>query len=182
METCVALVRGINVGGKNSLPVTALVRLLEGLGAQDVKTYIQSGNAVFRLARRDSAHIAARLAAGIQQDFGFAPHVLVLSHAALAQAIADNPFAQAQTQPNSLHLGFLAQRPVLANTEKFVALKAASENFQVRGQVFYLHAPDGIGRSRLAARAESLLGVDMTLRNWRSVCALLDMAQHSDRL
>jgi uncharacterized protein (DUF1697 family) len=177
MEPFVALLRGINVGGKNALPMQELVRQLEALGAQDVKTYIQSGNAVFRLDKGNAESLAAQLGARIRQDSGFAPFVLVLTRAALAKAVANNPYAQAQTQPNSLHLGFLAALPRQANLQKMAELKAASEAFQLQRKVLYLHAPDGIGRSRLAARAESLLGVDMTLRNWRTVCALLELAQ-----
>ena len=177
MEPYVALLRGINVGGKNALPMKDLARLLEALGAQDVKTYIQSGNVVFRLAQRDGVQLAAQLSASIQQAFGFAPFVLVLSCATLEEAIANNPYPQARAQPASLHLGFMAQLPTEVKLEKMAELKAASEDFQLLGPVFYLHAPDGIGRSKLAARAESLLGVDMTLRNWRTVCALLELAQ-----
>ena len=177
MEPWVALLRGINVGGRNSLPMQGLVRVLQALGAHDVKTYIQSGNAVLWLPAGQGAQWAPQLAARIQQEWGFAPGVLLLPLAALDQAIANNPYPQAQAQPTAVHLGFLAQQPTHAQLDAMATLKAVNEAFQLQGQVWYLHAPDGIGRSRLAARAEALLGVAMTLRNWRTVCALQALAR-----
>jgi len=75
-----------------------------------------------------------------------------------------------------LHLGFLAQEPAQADSGKMEALRATSEHFQIIGRVFYLHAPDGIGRSKLAARAEKLLGVGMTMRNLQTVQRLAELA------
>lgn len=177
MNTFVLLLRGVNVGGNNSLPMKDLARLLESLGAQGVKTYIQSGNAVFQMAAKAAEALPAGIAAAIQRDFGFAPGVVLLPLQACEQAMANNPFQQAQEQPSTLHLGFLAQLPKAATSAKLHEVKSDSEQFAVIDKVFYLHAPDGIGRSKLASRAEKILGVDMTLRNWRTVSALYQLKE-----
>jgi uncharacterized protein (DUF1697 family) len=176
MKTCIALLRGINVGGKNALPMPALVRLLEALGAKDVRTFIQSGNAVFGMPGADAAGMAARMAQRIRQDFGFEPVVLVMPRQGLAAAMAHNPFVQAQASPSTLHLGFMPQAPTHPDMAGLQALRSGDEAFYLIDAVFYLHTPDGFGRSRLAARAEKLLGVDVTYRNWRTVSATMDLA------
>jgi uncharacterized protein (DUF1697 family) len=176
MNTWIALFRGINVGGKNSLPMKELVALLEDVGVHKVRTFIQSGNAVFQCTEKDRAQLSERLAAEIRKRHGFEPSVLVLGLDAMESAIAKNPFPEAEADPSSLHLGFLASKPVNPDLKKLDSLRTASERFHLGDRVFYLHAPEGVGRSRLAASAEKLLGVAMTDRNWRTVCKIRDMA------
>lgn len=177
MNTYVAFFRGINVGGKGSLPMTELVAALEEIGARKVRTYIQSGNAVFESAEKSLARLAKQLSAEIMKRRGFEPHVCILTLEALAKAIADNPFPEAVIDPSSLHLGFLASSPTNPDLKKLSGLKKESERFQLTENVFYLHAPEGVGRSKLAASAEKLLGVPMTDRNWRTVCKVMEMAE-----
>ena len=153
-----------------------LVGMLEGIGARNVKTYIQSGNAVFQNARKNAAQLAKQLTAEIKKRRGIEPRTLVLSLEALKKAVADNPFPDAEADPGGLHLGFLFSRPIQADLEKISSLKKGSERFQLIDAVYYLHAPEGVGRSKLAANAEKLLGVPVTDRNWRTVCKVLEMA------
>jgi len=176
MGTCIALFRGINVGGKNVLPMWELVAVLEGLGCSNVRTYIQSGNAVFEHPEKAAARLAAAIAEAIEQRFGFEPHVQVLAREDLDQAIAANPFPEAAADPGRLHLGFLAAVPTHPDLDALGALAAADERYRLIGRVFYLHAPHGVGNSRLASRAEKLLGVPMTDRNWNTVSKLRQMA------
>lgn len=187
MSTWIALLRGINVGGQRSLPMKELVALVEqATAARRVRSYIQSGNLVFDCdgdggfdgddSTRSPAALGAQIAAAVAARHGFAPEVLVLSRAELARAIADNPFADALDSPASLQLGFLAAPPPRPALDRLEALRKDSERFALRGQVFYLHAPEGVGRSRLAAGAEKLLGVPMTARNWNTVSALMALA------
>ena len=177
MKTYVALFRGINVGGRHALPMNALRLVLENNGCRDVRTYIQSGNAIFRSAAADPARLAARVAAAVSSSHGFQPGVLVLTLGDLESAAAANPFPEADGDPKSVHLFFLTERPKKPDLQSLDTLKAASERFALEGRVFYLHTPAGFGASRLAARAERLLGVEATARNWRTVTALLDMAK-----
>ena len=94
----------------------------------------------------------------------------------LERVMARNPFPEAESDPKTLHLGFLASVPNNPDLDKLETLKSDTERFRLIDTVFYLHAPDGIGRSKLAARAERLLGVPMTDRNWRTVVKLREMA------
>ncbi|MGC2166259.1 MAG: DUF1697 domain-containing protein [Gallionella sp.] len=167
MKTYIALFRGINVGGKNILPMRELVSVLGGLGLKNIKTYIQSGNAIFRSSNSHAAELAAKISAAIKASHGFEPHVLLLDAAALDKAIKDNPYAEAA--PNTLHLNFLADIPRKPDMQALEKIKCASERFHLAKQVCYLHAPDGIARSKLAASMERLLGVAMTSRNWNTV-------------
>jgi uncharacterized protein (DUF1697 family) len=153
-----------------------LRRLLEAQGCRDVRTYIQSGNVVFRGTAGGPRRLAARIAEAVSRAHGFAPHVLVLSREALARAAAGNPFPEAEDSPTHLHLFFLDGRPTRPDLEGLESLTARGERFALKGAVLYLHAPAGIGRSKLAAQAERRLGVEATARNWRTVTALLEMA------
>lgn len=177
MKTYIALLRGINVGGKHLLPMKELGALLEGLGAQNVKTYIQSGNVVFRSKERDVSQFASRISAEIHRSLGFEPYVLVMEEERFETAIVENPFPEAECEPKTLHVGFLSSPPANPNLNSLESLKKESERFQLHDNVFYLHAPEGVGRSKLAAASERLLGVSMTSRNWRTVCKTRDLAR-----
>jgi uncharacterized protein (DUF1697 family) len=176
MTTLIALLRGINVGGNNKLPMKELSALLTEMGLRDVQTYIQSGNVVFRCDLKDKATLAAKITAAIKAQHGFAPHILLLEAAELKKAMAGNPYPEAESEPKSLHLFFLDEVPQQPDLKALEAIKASSERFKLAGKVFYLHAPDGVGNSKLAARAEKLLGVAASARNWNTVCKLAEMA------
>ena len=177
MKCHIALFRGINVGGKNILPMKELVAELEKLGLHNVKTYIQSGNAIFQSQSGSAAQLTEKISKAINKSHGFAPQVLLLGADALDKAMRANPYPEAEAEPNSLHLAFLSSPPPKPDLAALEKIRAASEQFSLKGDVFYLHAPDGIGRSRLANGMERLLGVPMTSRNWRTVCKLREMAR-----
>lgn len=153
-----------------------LVVILQNMNVQGIKTYIQSGNAVFQTPQKDLSKFSKRLTAEIKQRRGFEPHVIVVGLDAIEKTMADNPFPEAEADPTSLHLGFLASVPRQPNLQKLTSLRKESERFHLSERVFYLHAPEGVGRSRLAASAEKLIGVPMTDRNWRTICKLKEMA------
>jgi uncharacterized protein (DUF1697 family) len=177
MTTWIAFLRGINMGGHNKLPMKALAALLEQLGGRDVRTYIQSGNAVFRHRQADAARLSGRISAAIHDAHGFEPAVLLLTPGALERAAAANPFPQAEAAPTSLSLFFLSRAPERPDLAALERLRAGREAFVLDGTTFYLHAPDGFGTSKLAARAPALLGVDATARNWRTVVTVLELAR-----
>jgi uncharacterized protein (DUF1697 family) len=176
MTTLIALLRGINVGGNNKLPMKDLAALLTGMGLRDVQTYIQSGNVVFRSDLKNKAALAAKITATIESQHGFAPQILLLEAAELKKAMAGNPYPGAESEPKSLHLFFLDEVPSKPDLKALDAIKADNERYKLAGKVFYLHAPDGVGNSKLAARAENLLGVTASARNWNTVCKLAEMA------
>lgn len=179
MNTYVALLRGINVGGRNKLPMRELTPLLAGLGLQNVKTYIQSGNVVFQSAEADLAQLAQAITDAIRQQHGFAPYVLILEQAAFAAAAAANPFPEGEREPKSLHLFFMDGRPRADDVAALERVKAPNERYALLDRVFYLHAPDGIGRSKLAEAVGKGWGVNITARNWRTVSEVLAMAQQA---
>ena len=177
MTIYIALLRGINVGGKNKLPMKDLSALIADLGGQQIKTYIQSGNAVFRHQTSNSIELSRELEADIRKTHEFEPRVLLLSMSELAKAVARNPFPAAEADPKTLHLYFLAAIPQHPDIESLEVIKGDRETFQLDQTIFYLHAPNGIGRSKLAAKAEKLLGVTATARNWRTVSKLMRLAE-----
>ncbi len=176
MNTLIALLRGINVGGNNKLPMKELTTVLEGLGLRNVKTYIQSGNVVFQSERSDMNDLSGEITAAINKSHGFAPYVLLLDAQAMQAAIAANPFPEGEPEPKSLHLFFMDATPQKINWETLERLKVANERYQLIDKVFYLHAPDGIGRSKLAEGFAKGWGVNITARNWRSVITIMEMA------
>jgi uncharacterized protein (DUF1697 family) len=176
--TYIALLRGINVGGKHKLPMSDLKLLLEQNGCVDVRTYIQSGNVILSSAVKDPAVLEKQITAAISKRHGFAPRVLLLTWAELEKAAAANPFPQAAENPKSLHLVFLDAPPKNPDLKSLESLRTGNEAFALKGKVFYLYTPDGFGQSKLAERAGRLLGVESgTARNWRTVTTLLEMSK-----
>lgn len=176
MKTWIAFFRGINVGGRNTLPMRELQALLRELGCTDVVTYIQSGNVVFRHKEGQASSLAQTISQAVLNRFYFSPHVLLMTVGHLKSALAANPFSAAEENPKALHLFFLSATATEADMDGLNKLRSASEEFRLIGQVFYLHTPDGIGRSKLAARVEKLLGVPATARNWRTACKVFELA------
>ncbi|MCP5052040.1 MAG: DUF1697 domain-containing protein [bacterium] len=177
MNTYIALLRGINVGGKNILPMKELVALLEGMGYENVQTYIQSGNVVFQSKEKAGPKDATEIGRRVLEKKGFKPTVLLLSEAALQSAVENNPFPTSNGK--ALHFFFLETASRQPKIEKLVSMKANSEEFELCGEVFYLYSPDGVGRSKLAANVEKELGVPVTARNWNTVSKLVSMVGQS---
>lgn len=173
--TWLALLRGINVVGKNKVPMKALAGALEAAGFQAVRTYIQSGNVVFRSASGDPGALAAKVARLVARKFGCAPAVLVISKAQLAAAIRANPFPDAQQNHKLLHLYFFDSPPQSPDIDSLRRVEAGREAFALEGGVFYLWTPDGFADSVLRSRIERCLGVPATARNWRTVNELLKL-------
>jgi uncharacterized protein (DUF1697 family) len=176
MTIHVALFRGINVGGKHILPMQDLRDLLAELGCEDVRTYIQSGNAVFSTSD-DRISLSAKITSTIEERFGFAPQVLLLTVERLAAIASENPYPEAEATPKFLHVWFLTEKAGNPDIDAMNSIKAENERFTLTDDALYLHAPDGIGRSCLAAKIDRHLGVSTTARNWRTVMKLLDMAK-----
>jgi uncharacterized protein (DUF1697 family) len=176
MTIWIALLRGINVGGKNLLPMQDLRAVLEEIGLTQVRTYIQSGNCVFGSEQTDPRALEQAIAAAIEQRFGFRPETLVMRVESLAAALAANPYSDGANDPKTVHFSFLAAPASNADLSALESLRASTERFHLTDAVFYLHAPDGIGRSRLAAQVERHLGVAATGRNLRSVMKIAELA------
>ena len=176
--TYAALLRGINVGGNKKLPMAELRTLLEGLGHDGVRTYLQSGQAVFASGHGDEESLAAELAEAIEKRFGFTVDVIVRDHAYL-KAIADNcPFPAAELEGKQLHVTYYSA-PVAE--DRFADIDQVAylpEEFRLGDRALYLYAPDGLGRSKLAAelsRPRLNKGLIATSRNWNTVLKLVEL-------
>lgn len=181
MQTWIALFRGINVGGNNILPMAQLRSDFESLGYEDVRTYIQSGNVVFPARSGTATSLGKRITKRIEEQHGFRPQLLVLAYDELLAATEANPFPDAVSDPKTLHFYFLAKPAAKADLAALENARSPSEAYVLTDGVFYLHAPDGVGRSRLAASAEKHLGVATTARNFRTVEKVLAMAAQGRR-
>ncbi|MEX3105644.1 MULTISPECIES: DUF1697 domain-containing protein [unclassified Streptomyces] len=172
-----ALLRGINVGGNRKLPMADLRALLEGLGYGDVRTYLQSGQAVFS-TDGDDASLAAAIERAVEKRFGFTVDVLVRDHAYLKAIVDACPFPAAELEPKQLHVTYFSA-PVAA--DRFAGIDQAAflpEEFRVGDRALYLYAPDGLGRSKLAeqlARPRLTKDIVATSRNWNTVVKLAEL-------
>lgn len=179
MVTYVALLRGINVGGHNRVAMADLRALLADLGHDDPRTYVQSGNAVFKSDRTDADDIGRELAKRLSTDLGAAATVMIRTADELTAVADANPYAEAaDADPTKVHVAFLSAEPSDPSVFDLDPGDYAPEELTRGDRVLYLHLPDGIGRSRLATdvsrRADD---VDMTVRNWRTVTRVLELSK-----
>ncbi len=172
MQRHVILLRGINVGGHNKLPMAEFRDLLAELGCENVASYIQSGNAV---ADFGGTSLDELVADAIENRFGFRPAVMVLAAQEFRGIAAANPYADADVDPRFIHVNFLTTPARAPNLERMQELAADGEQYELTDNACYFLAPNGIGRSKLAAEVEKCLGVPATGRNWRTVGKLLEM-------
>lgn len=179
VTTWVAFLRGINVGGRHRLPMTDLRDCLVSIGCTKVRTYIQSGNVVFVHREIDAGVLAGDVGNAIMRAYGFRPEVVLLTTARLQEVVCNNPFPDAAENPATLGIYFLATEPSAPDLAGMENIKLASEQFRLKAGAFYLLAPDGVGRSKLAANVEKHLGVIATARNLRTALKVLDMVATS---
>ena len=174
MTRYVALLRGINVGGRSSVKMADLRSTMCGLGLRDVRTYIQSGNVVFGSAAGE-AELVRMAESVLTERFERPITVLLRSAAELTAVAAANPFLEHQDDLTKLSVTFLATPPV-AGAPKITIPASETGELLLATREVYVHTPDGYGRTKLTtAFLERQLGVVATTRNWRSVLALRDM-------
>lgn len=176
-NTYIALLRAINDGGINSLPMKDFMQLLGKMGLRNVKIYIQTDNAVFHAKEADAVELPERIKVKINRSHGFAPEVILFRLDELESAIASNPYPEAESDPKLLHLTFLSSTPITPDMTTLENIRKGSEHFTLKGRVFYFHAPEGVARSKLFSQIERLLGVVGTARNWRTAFKVLEIAQ-----
>jgi uncharacterized protein (DUF1697 family) len=155
MASHVALLRGINVGGRNKVPMAELREVVASLGHSGVATYIQSGNVLFSTEKKDNAKLAAALESAIEDRFGLRSSVVVLSRDELAEVLAANPYP-GEPNPRLVHVVFLNADPPpdlagrIAAVVDAAAAKGSRDTVQASGRTLYVHTPDGFGRSEVA--------------------------------
>lgn len=172
MQSYVALLKGINVGGNNKVPMAELRKLAEGLGWTGVKTYIASGNLVFQ-ADGDEVGLAAKLRQAMKYQMDVDVAVMVQSGTAIRAALVACPYAP--DEGKHVHVFFLFDDPVIDDLA-LALYRAPSEDLTVTGRLAWLHAPEGIGRSKLAEKLHKVITkTDMTARNLNTLRTLAEM-------
>jgi uncharacterized protein (DUF1697 family) len=190
MASHVALLRGINLGGRNKVPMAELREVVSSLGHTGVTTYIQSGNVLFSTEETDNAKLAAALESAIEERFGLWSSVVVLSRDELAAVLAANPYP-AEPDPRLVHVVFLNADPPpdlldrIAAVVSAAAAKGSRDTVQASGRALYVHTPDGFGRSELAQNLFRLVtpparqkqSLAATARNWATATRLLSLCE-----
>ena len=172
--TYVALLRGINVGGKNVLPMKALAAMFRDEGATDVSTFIASGNVLFGAPARLAAAIGPRIVKRIEKDFALRVPIVLRTAEELATAIAKNPFLERGADENQLFVMFLADAPTAAAARALDPGRSPPDEFALVGRELYLRLPNGAARSKLTnAYFDKALATVSTARNWRTTQKLL---------
>ena len=170
VQTFIILFKGVNVGGNNLLPMKKLVADLEKHNFHDVASYIQSGNIVLKSADDPVKKVATI----INENYGFTPEIFAMNQAQLSMAVSHNPFTEYEGK--LVHFYFCHQ-PIEINNAKLTQYLDPSETYHIQGNVFYLYAPNGIGRSKLVSNIESCLGQKATGRNLNTmhkICTMVD--------
>lgn len=171
MKTYISLLRGINVGGHKKIKMADLRALYEALGFVDVESYIQSGNVVFR-AREATPRIQRMIEEGIRRKYGFDVDVMVRTASDFNKVIAENPWPkEAAADSSKVHVMFLS------TVAPFQTMKEGADVAKAAGHEIFFHCPNGLGRSKLPNLVLKKLGaISGTMRNWRTIMKLMDMA------
>jgi len=172
----IALLRGINVSGRNRLPMADLVSIFEGAGSSDVVTYIQSGNVVLRAKDALARKLPELVAAAIAKQFGYRIPVVMRSAPDFERLVRSNPFESQGTSAKSLHVAFLENQPTADQIAALDPKRSAGDRFEIIGKEIYLHCPNGLARSKLTnAYFDAKLQTTSTFRNWRTTLHLYGM-------
>jgi len=173
----VALLRGVNVGGKHRLAMADLAAMFAEAGCRDVRTYIQSGNVVFKAGKTLARAVPERVSRSIAETHGFDAPVVTRTAAELREIVRNNPFLTRGADVKALHVVFLRDRPAKAAVASLDPTRSFPDEFALRGRDVYLRCPNGVARTRLTTQYfDSRLQTVSTARNWNTVLKLLEMA------
>jgi uncharacterized protein (DUF1697 family) len=175
-ETYLALLRGVNVGGKNKLPMKDLIEICLGAGCKDVRTFIQSGNVVFSADRPRGTELARQIASSITERFEYRTPVILRTLKQLMDVVTNNPFLEQGGAEDALHVLFLADTPNANVVAGLDPDRSPGDVFVVRGQEVFLKLTNGVADSKLTNNYfDKKLGTISTGRNWRTVTKLLEL-------
>jgi uncharacterized protein (DUF1697 family) len=176
------MLRGVNVGPHNRIKMDALRDLYTSLKLEDPRTYIQSGNVIFRTKEKNSAQLAQKIQGGIEKKFKCRPDVIVRTTEELRKAIAASPFAdRPNLEPGKILVTFLSAEPPREAQDSLPNLKKYPEELHLKGRELYIYFPNGAGKSKLPwSSVEKLLKVTGTARNLNSVRAMLEIAEEME--
>lgn len=179
MPVLISMLRGVNVGGHNKIKMDDLRTLYRSLKLEDPRTYVQSGNVIFRTKEKNSPTLAKKIQDAIERKFGFRPAVILRTTDELRRAIAATPFvASRKLEPGKILVTFLSDEPDSDANATLLGVKNYPEEIHLKGRELYIYFPDGAGKSKLPwSQVEKLLKTTGTARNWNSVTKMLAMAE-----
>jgi uncharacterized protein (DUF1697 family) len=185
MTIYIALLRGINVGGKNIIKMAELKKVFEEMGLCDVKTYIQSGNVLFK-SNEDEESLRKKIEREIEESFGFSVSVILRSAEELEQIILNCPFSKEEvceaeyvSKAISLYVSLLTHAPSKENIERLNVYRSESEEYKIVGREVYLLFRNSIRNSKLANNLQKL-DVPTTVRNWNTINKLVTLAKNME--
>ena len=174
----IALLRGINVGGNNKLPMEDLRAMFVRAGCGEVATYIQSGNVVYEVRATRASKVATFVESAIRERFGYRIPVVTRTAEELRGVAEENPFVAARAPLEELHVMFLADAPSASRLASLDPNRSPHDRWAARTRELYLHLPNGVGQSKLTnAYLDSTLGTVSTGRNWRTVLKLVELSR-----
>jgi uncharacterized protein (DUF1697 family) len=179
MPVWISMLRGVNVGPHNRIKMEALREVFALLKLEQVQTYVQSGNVIFRTKEKDAVVLAKKIQNAIERTFGFRPEVILRTPEELRKAIVANPFVgRPDVESGKLLITFLAADPGDGGHTALASLKGYPEELHLKGRELYIYFPNGAGRSKLPwSKVEKLFKTQGTARNWNSATKMLEMAE-----
>lgn len=177
------MLRGVNVGSHNRIKMDVLRLLYQSLKLEDPRTYVQSGNVIFRAREKNTFKLAAKIQAEISKKCGCNPDVILRTTEELRSVVKANPFARRKDiEPSKLLVTFLEAAPAATANATIANLGDYPEELHLKGRELYIYFPNGAGKSKLPwSKVDKLVGVTGTARNWNSVLAMLEMAEAMEK-
>jgi uncharacterized protein (DUF1697 family) len=179
MTTYISILRGINLGGHNTIKMDDLKKMFAEQGFSNVQTYIQSGNIVYQCKKTDTKELETVIKNKIEVHFGFDVPVITLTFDDLKKVASSNPFLNDETKDISyFHITFLADKPQIENFTKIKNGNYQPDQFQLIEKAVYLYCPNGYGKTKLSNKfLENKLKVVATTRNWKTTNELISIAE-----
>jgi uncharacterized protein (DUF1697 family) len=183
MRVMISMLRGVNLGAHNRMKMDDLRAVYESVKLQDPRTYVQSGNVLFKTKERDETKLSSHIQDAIEKKFGFRPDVILRTTEELRAAITKNPFAARKNiDPSKFLVTFLSSEPSAEAREKLLAIVTAPEELRLVGREIFIYYTNGLARPKFQwTKAEKILKVSCTGRNWNSVTKMLEMAEEMER-
>jgi len=184
MPVLISMLRGVNLGPHNRMKMDALRSVYESLKLEEPRTYVQSGNVIFRTKEKDLAKLAVKIQDAIEKKFKCRPEIILRTTEELKKAIAATPFAdRPDLEPGKILVTFLAAAPPREAEASLSKFKDYPEELHLKGREMYIYFPNGAGRSKVPwSSVEKLLKVTGTARNWNSVTKMLEMAKEMEEV
>lgn len=180
MPVLISMLRGVNLGPHNRIKMDALRALCTSLKFEDVRTYVQSGNVIFRSKQqKNEAEVAKKVQSAIEREYGFRPEVIIRTPEQMRQTIQANPFGQrVKMEPSKVLVTFLASEPDAEARAALSKLKEYPEELHLEGRELFIYFPNGAGKSKLPwSSLDKRLKTAGTARNWNSVLQILEIAE-----